>query len=410
MTEPSIPNDLRLSQSVSTPWGPSSDRNVSPLTTPSARANSKMNILMVDDQPAKLLAYEAILSDLGENLMRAASGTEALGQLLKNDIAVVLIDVNMPEMDGFQLADLIRQHPRFDRTALIFVSAVNMSDLERRKLYEHGGVDYISVPVVPEILRAKVKLFVELRRKTLQLEAKSRALQSLSSRLMAAQDVERRRIARNLHDSLGQYLASIKMSLDFLDHCVSANGKAHLSSAVDSVEKCIAETRTISHLLHPPLLDEAGFVSAARLYVEGFSKRSGIEAKLDLPKEVRLSELTEITLFRILQESLTNVHRHSGSASVEIHVQVIGNEVVLVVQDFGNGMPLNVERGFQSYGFQPGVGLAGMRERAGDLGGTLEIQSNADGTSIIAKVPVSPHAKLNSVQSNQNLEKSSDAQ
>jgi CheY-like chemotaxis protein len=113
----------------------------------------KVNILMVDDQPGKLLSYQAILGELGENLIHAASAREALEQLLKNEVAVVLIDVNMPEMDGFELADTIRQHPRFEQTAMIFVSAVHMTDRDRLKGYERGGVDYISVPVIPELLR-----------------------------------------------------------------------------------------------------------------------------------------------------------------------------------------------------------------------------------------------------------------
>jgi PAS domain S-box-containing protein len=134
-------------------------------------ATDKVNILMVDDQPAKLLSYEAILGELGENLIKAGSGREALEVLLKSDVAVVLMDVSMPEMDGFEMAEIIRQHPRFQKTAIIFISAVHLTDLDRLKGYERGAVDYISVPVVPEVLRAKVSIFAELHRKTRQLEA-----------------------------------------------------------------------------------------------------------------------------------------------------------------------------------------------------------------------------------------------
>ena len=125
---------------------------------------------MVDDQPGKLLSYEAILYPLGENLLKANSGREALEQLLKTDVAVVLMDVSMPDIDGFQLADMIREHPRFQKTAIIFISAVHLSDLDRLKGYERGAVDYVSVPVIPELLRAKVTVFAELYRKTRQLE------------------------------------------------------------------------------------------------------------------------------------------------------------------------------------------------------------------------------------------------
>jgi PAS domain S-box-containing protein len=129
-----------------------------------------VNILLVDDQPAKLLAYEVILKELGENLIVATSGREALEILLKNEIAVILVDVCMPELDGFELAAMIREHPRFQKTAMIFISAIQVSDIDRLRGYEMGAVDYVPVPVVPEVLRAKIKVFAELYRKTRQLE------------------------------------------------------------------------------------------------------------------------------------------------------------------------------------------------------------------------------------------------
>ena len=132
--------------------------------------NDKVNVLLVDDQPAKLLANEEILRDLGENLVKASSAREALEFLLKNDAAVVLIDVCMPELDGFQLAAMIRDHPRFQRTAIIFISAIQVDDVDRLRGYEMGAVDYVPVPVVPAVLRAKVKVFAELYRKTRELE------------------------------------------------------------------------------------------------------------------------------------------------------------------------------------------------------------------------------------------------
>ena len=133
-------------------------------------APEKVNILLVDDQPAKLMSYEVILNELGENLIQASSAREALAQLLKNDIAVILVDVCMPELDGFELVAMIREHPRFQKTAIIFVSAIQISDLDRLRGYEAGAVDYVPVPVVPEVLRAKVKVFAELYCKTRQLE------------------------------------------------------------------------------------------------------------------------------------------------------------------------------------------------------------------------------------------------
>src|SRR5215813_5619106 len=130
----------------------------------------KVNVLLVDDQPDKLLAYEVILGELDENLVKASSAREALQFLLKNDVAVVLIDVCMPELDGFQLAAMIRDHPRFRKTAIIFISAIHLTDVDRLRGYEIGAVDYVPVPVVPDVLRAKVRIFAELYRKSRQLE------------------------------------------------------------------------------------------------------------------------------------------------------------------------------------------------------------------------------------------------
>src|SRR5271169_4374741 len=130
----------------------------------------KVNVLLVDDQPDKLLAYEVILHELHENLVKTSSAREALQFLLKNDVAVILIDVCMPELDGFQLAAMLREHPRFSETAIIFISAIHLTDVDRLRGYAMGAVDYVPVPVIPDVLRAKVKVFVELYRKTRQLE------------------------------------------------------------------------------------------------------------------------------------------------------------------------------------------------------------------------------------------------
>src|SRR5262245_34004923 len=151
-------------------------------------AADPINILLVDDQPQKLLAYEAMLSGLGERLVRARSGNEAFEILLHEEIAVILLDVNMPGMDGFETAAMIREHPRFAKTPIIFVTAVNTTDLDRIRGYEIGAVDYVSVPVIPEILRAKVSVFLELHRKSLALEIQTQALRESEGRLRGILD------------------------------------------------------------------------------------------------------------------------------------------------------------------------------------------------------------------------------
>ena len=225
------------------------------------------------------------------------------------------------------------------------------------------------------------------------IERRTAALRSLSSRLMRIQDEERRRIARELHDSLGQYLIDARIKLDLLSSHVPPGQAELLTMARQSVERSLSETRTLSYLLHPPLLDEAGLVSAVRWYVEGFAERSGIEAKLELPSDLgRLPGTVETALFRILQESLTNVHRHSGSAQVHIQLAQDKQRTTLTVRDFGRGIPAETLEASLHTGLNCGVGLAGMRERVNDLGGHLEIQSNGQGTLVEVSIPL--HAEL----------------
>ena len=169
-----------------------------------------VNILLVDDQPAKLLSYEVILSDLHENLITASSASEALAVLLKTDVAVVLVDVCMPDLDGFELVQMIREHPRFQDIAVIFISAVLLTDLDRIKGYEFGAVDYVPVPVVPQILRAKVKIFVELYRKARELESIAATLEQRVAERTAELEASASRL-RKSDEQLRQALSAAKM-------------------------------------------------------------------------------------------------------------------------------------------------------------------------------------------------------
>jgi len=511
---------------------------------------------MVDDQPGKLLSYEAILADLGENLVKATSAKEALERLLKMDVAVVLMDVSMPEIDGFELAEIIRQHPRFQKTAIIFVSAVHLTDLDRLKGYQHGAVDYLSVPIVPEVLRAKVRVFAELHRKNRQLELlnveleqrvvertqelerkaialeqlnvdlaqknqeldaivqtapdiifnrqsdgtrdyissrfyeytgapsgtavgfgwleymhaddrepsmahwlrcvqsgenyeseyrlrstegmyrwfRARAvplrdpegkilkwygtcsdihdsklleqsirdsavelermvdirtieLRRLSSRLMTLQDEERRRVAREIHDGLGQELAAAKMILDgILSKDPSAAIRQPAIDASQLVDRAIKQVRTISHLLHPPLLDEVGLVSALRWYLEGLSERSGIEVHLqvDPPDLGRLKPDVETAIFRIIQEALTNMFRHSGAHNGRVSLVESDGQIVATVRDDGKGIE---EQVIQLRPDSVGVGIGGMRQRVNELGGHLRLANANPGTIVEVIIP-----------------------
>jgi two-component system NarL family sensor kinase len=209
----------------------------------------------------------------------------------------------------------------------------------------------------------------------------------LSARLMHLQDEERRKFSRELHDSLGQILAVAKMRLYVL---LQKNPQDALLTEIDQLlDQSVTETRTISHLLHPPLLDEVGLASAARWYAEGFAQRSGIQLSIDIAKDVgRLSRPAELALFRVLQESLTNIHRHSKSSRAEVSLRAQPGGVVLRVRDYGTGIPQDTLQRFLSTGMHAGVGLAGIRERVREQGGKFELHSDQTGTTLSVTMPV----------------------
>jgi PAS domain S-box-containing protein len=233
------------------------------------------------------------------------------------------------------------------------------------------------------------------------VEQRTRALRALYASLHRAQDNERRRIARELHDSVGQYLASLKMNLTTLnDSGQQSSPSPVLSECLAAVDQCISETRTISYLLHPPLLDEAGLSSAVRWYVDGFAERSGIRTELDFPPDLeRLPDSIELALFRLLQESLTNIHRHSRSPAAAIKLSLEGDQVVFTVRDFGRGIPPERLERFRDTGTSTGVGLGGMRERIAELDGNLQVESNGQGTVLTATIPLKRPVSVTSIQS-----------
>jgi PAS domain S-box-containing protein len=242
----------------------------------------------------------------------------------------------------------------------------------------------------------------ELEAKNLELVRQTEVVRELSARLLQIQDEERRRIARELHDSVGQMLAAVSMNLAHVSREVNVltpeSAKA-LEDNIGLVEQISTEIRTISHLLHPPLLDEVGLQSALQWYIDGFSERSKINVDLELPDSFgRLPRNLEITLFRVVQECLTNIHRHSGSSTAAIRVSRSENEVRLEVRDAGKGMPADTQTSLAS-GKLSGVGLRGMSERLRQMGGQLAITSNGTGTVIMATLPIEVAASKESTAS-----------
>jgi len=237
---------------------------------------------------------------------------------------------------------------------------------------------------------AQGELESRVQERTSDLDAANQNLRDLSARLLQLQDEERRRIARELHDSVGQMLAALTMNISAVRADIERLAKTAnaLADSESLVHEMTTEVRTISHLLHPPLLDEAGLSSALRWYVDGFAVRSNINVDLDLPQDfARLPRESETAIFRVVQECLTNIHRHSGSPVAKIRLRQRDHEAIVEIADKGKGIPQEKREEMSSSG-TPGVGIRGMRERLRQLGGTLEIDSNGSGTVITVRLPV----------------------
>ena len=216
-------------------------------------------------------------------------------------------------------------------------------------------------------------------------------LQNLSQRLLKVQDEERRKLSRDLHDSAGQTLAALRISISLLEQKwkEEPSKMALFSDASKLADQAIEEIRTMSYLLHPPLLDEVGFACAAEWYIQGFAKRSGVNVSLDIAADLpRLPMSIEVALFRVLQESLTNVHRHSGATKVTVCFRRQFEQIILEVRDNGCGIPAERLVRLREASAETGVGLAGMRERMNELNGKLEMESDGHGTTMRAIVPL----------------------
>lgn len=268
---------------------------------------------------------------------------------------------------------------------IIALSETNRRSLARSQLAEE------------RLQRAHDELDQRVQERTAALTKASETLnlanenfRALSAQLLRLQDDERRRIARELHDSIGQLLAALGMNVARVhqeSHRLSSEAARAVSENLVMVNEISREIRTLSHLLHPPMLDEIGLPSALRWYVDGFSERSKVEVKLELPEGLgRLSKEMELTIFRLIQECLTNIHRHSGSKSAAVRLRQEDHHVTIEVQDQGTGIPADKLADFTASN-RAGVGFRGMRERLRQLDGTLEIRSDATGTTVIASLP-----------------------
>jgi signal transduction histidine kinase len=381
--------------------------------------SSTSTILTVDDNDALRYTITRTLRGGGYTVVEARTGSDAL-KLAENSPDLITLDLNLPDVDGFEVCRRLKSDPKTAHIPILHISATFVGPEHRVRGLEAGADGYLAEPISGEELLATVgallrmkqaerearhqtaeaekakqelkkahdELEMRVHERTAQLEQKNEEIRQLTGRLLRSQDDERRRLARELHDSTGQMVAAMKINLDVLNEKIDARDDETKKLVVESiaiVDEMNRQLRTVSYLLHPPLLDETGLQSALRWYTEGFSQRSGIEVNLEIsPGFCRLQHDLEIALFRVVQESLTNVHRHSGSSTAKIQLIREGENIRVEVVDNGNGLSTGLYEGK----FIPGVGIMGMQERMRQFGGNCEIIPTQDGTTIRATVPL----------------------
>jgi signal transduction histidine kinase len=355
--------------------------------------DGKVSILIVDDQEQKLLALEVVLAELGEEIVRANSGEQALRHLLNREFALILLDVNMPGLDGFETARLIRQRRNSEHTPIIFITAYPDEMLAARG-YSLGAVDYILSPVVPEVLRTKVKVFVELYRKTTEtrrqserLRSRARQLGVLASQLVEAEQRERRRLAQVLHDHVQQLLAAAMMRIQLAQQEPRKGTVSRTLAEVEElVQDAIAAARSLAVDLHPPVLNDGGMVAALEWLARHMQRNHGLAVTVEGSSDSALPAPCRTLVFETARELLFNVVKHAGVDRARIRLTDAGGEDVQVtIEDDGAGFdpdridsddPLNH------------TGLARIRERLQLLGGRLSIESTAGkGTQVTVQIP-----------------------
>jgi len=383
--------------------------------------HSDFTVLAVDDNDAVRYSVVRFLREGGYNVLEARNGREAL-VLAGQDPDLITLDINLPDMNGFEVCRRLKADPATAQIPVLHISASFAKTEDRVRGLEGGADAYLTEPLDREELLATVRALFRLRNaerqsrqyaaeaekakealktineelasrvkeRTAELEMRNSEIQDLSRRLLRAQDDERRRISRELHDSTGQLLVTLKLNLAAMASSQNpAQMQVLMQGATAIVDEMTRQLRTMSYLLHPPLLDEAGLAPALKWYVEGFCQRSEIEVQLDMPPNMeRLPRDMELTIFRVVQESLTNVHRHSHSRTAEVKLKTDVDRVFLEITDQGAGFPPS-SRSETKNGRTVlyGIGIRGMKERVQQFGGELIVKSDPSGTSLRALLP-----------------------
>jgi signal transduction histidine kinase len=370
-------------------------------------AHDKINILMVDDQPAKLLSYEVILRELGENLIPAASGREALAHLLHTDIAVVLMDVHMPEIDGFELAAMIHEHPRSQQTAIIFISGVHLSDRDMLRGYAHGAVDYITVPIIPELLRAKVRVFAELYRKTAALQREIAERQRLEREAQRAQHfLLLGRLAANVSHEIRNPLSAITLHVELLQEEL----RQPSPNSAEVMAQSFTEITTQLGRLHDLVQDYLSLARVATIEctpqdlgaaVESWAHEwqplaaaQGVTLQLEGFMDLGQAVFHANTLRRVVLNLVHNaLDAMPQGGTLTLAAQGTATQVQLHVRDTGNGIPAaQLPHIFEPlYTTKPegtGLGLYIVREIVTAHAGEITVQSvEGHGTTFLLTLP-----------------------
>ena len=400
-------------------------------------ATQKLNILLVDDQPAKLLTYETMLAELNEHLVKAQTAREALAHLLKEDVAVVLMDVNMPELDGFELAAMIRQHPRCQKTAIIFVSAVHLTDLDRVKGYATGAVDYVSVPVVPEILRAKIGVFLDLYRKTTELEGMNRTLEEhvsertaelqatiaqlresenrlrLQGEALAEADRRKNEFLAMLAHELRNPLQPIRSAVDLLRQTKATLeqlqwGRDVIDRQVNQLVRLVDDLVDASRIssgkleLRKDAIDVLPIIASAMESVRPLAERKRHHIEVKLPSEPEFLDGDAVRLTQVFLNLLNNAVKYTPPGGhIMLAVDRKESEVMVRVRDDGVGiLEPDLARIFDMFyqGKTPsnepqgglGLGLALVRQLVELHGGTVQATSAGldRGSEFVVRLPI----------------------
>jgi signal transduction histidine kinase len=357
-------------------------------------------VLIVEHDPRLLVALQELLDGPDRDMVVAQSGEDALRAVLVNDFAVILLDVEMPAVDGFAIARLIRSREGSRITPIIFLTGSDQDAVSRFRGYEAGAVDYLVKPVLPAVLRSKVSVFIDLFRYNVALAGEIAGHKAIEEDLRRAQDRqrafaaqiesvredERTRVSRAVHDDLGQALTGLKMDLSWLQRRLPSEQReatGRVKSMSRLVDTTIRSVRRISSALRPQMLDDVGFIGTLKWQARDFQVRTGIRCKLDLPADdPALDPAGATAAFRIVQEALANVRRHAGATRVDIVLRVDVGHFVLKITDNGRGITPAQLNSANS------LGLLGIRERAFLLGGNVGIESKGGkGTTVTLSIP-----------------------